>query len=199
MYKQLIIARRDLRMSPGKLAAQAAHASMAFLVDKVVKNTTYRDRNENRFLASYDGIAPIDYRREDLRQWAKEAVERHEKYFYAEPVNPADPYEDLKLIEKVKTHYFTSFVINDDLYEQWINGSFTKVVCVARNKSHLIKAVKMAEELGLRESKDFYLIRDNCSTELEPEDEDGRTLTCIGFTPMEDTIIDKIGKKYQLY
>ena len=34
---------------------------------------------------------------------------------------------------------------------------------------------------------------------MEPEDEDGRTLTCIGFRPMDSEIIDKIGKKYQLY
>ena len=31
MYKQIIIARKDLRMSPGKLAAQVSHGSMAFL------------------------------------------------------------------------------------------------------------------------------------------------------------------------
>ncbi len=31
MYKQIIIARKDLNMSPGKLAAQVSHASMAFL------------------------------------------------------------------------------------------------------------------------------------------------------------------------
>lgn len=31
MMRQLIIARKDLNMSPGKLAAQVSHASMAFL------------------------------------------------------------------------------------------------------------------------------------------------------------------------
>ena len=31
MYKQIIIARKDLAMSSGKLAAQVSHASMAFL------------------------------------------------------------------------------------------------------------------------------------------------------------------------
>lgn len=32
MYKQLIIARKDLNMSPGKLA----HASIAFLLEKIL-------------------------------------------------------------------------------------------------------------------------------------------------------------------
>ena len=61
----------------------------------------------------------------------------------------------------------------------------------------------MAEEMGMVEGKDFFLIKDNCNTELEPEEIDengvGRTLTCIGFVPMPEEIIDKIGKKYQLY
>lgn len=56
----------------------------------------------------------------------------------------------------------------------------------------------MAEELGMVEGKDFWLIRDNCHTELEPE-EDGRTLTVIGFRPMDSEIIDQIGRKYHLY
>ena len=37
--RQLIIARKDLQMSPGKLAAQCCHASLAFLVffvDRIV-------------------------------------------------------------------------------------------------------------------------------------------------------------------
>ena len=35
MYKQIIIARKDLNMSPGKLAAQVSHGSMAFLTKKI--------------------------------------------------------------------------------------------------------------------------------------------------------------------
>ena len=35
MFKQLIIARKDLNMSPGKLAAQVSHASIAFLIEKL--------------------------------------------------------------------------------------------------------------------------------------------------------------------
>lgn len=58
----------------------------------------------------------------------------------------------------------------------------------------------MAEELGLEEGKDFFLIRDRCLTELEPdEDGIGWTLTAIGFKPLDDETAHKISKKYQLY
>ena len=61
----------------------------------------------------------------------------------------------------------------------------------------------MAEGMGMKEGVDFFCIRDNCCTELTPEefDEDGvgRTLTCIGFRPMDSEVIDKIGKKFHLY
>ena len=62
-----------------------------------------------------------------------------------------------------------------------------------------MKAVTIAQELGLVEGKDYFLIRDNCLTELEPEDEDGRTLTCIGFVPMDNSIVEQISKKFHLY
>ena len=33
-----------------------------------------------------------------------------------------------------------------------------------------MKAVTIAEDLGLQEGKDFFLIKDCCLTELEPEE-----------------------------
>ena len=141
MYKQIIIARKDLKMSVGKICAQVSHASMAFLSNFIKENT------------DIDG---------HIDAW-----------------------------------------INKDILDNWINGIFTKVTLQAKNKNHLLKAKTMAEEIGLVEGKDFFLIKDNCLTELEPEEIDengvGRTLTCIGFKPMDSEIIDKIGKKYHLY
>lgn len=40
MYKQIIIARKDLDMSPGKLAAQVGHTSMAFLTSELRDSDT---------------------------------------------------------------------------------------------------------------------------------------------------------------
>lgn len=140
--KQVIIARKDLGMSAGKLAAQVSHGSMAFLTN-IIKNHTF-----------------------------------------------SNPYQTIM-------SWSTPEEI--DIYENWINGSFTKVICEAKNKNQLLKAVKIAEELGLKEGVDFFLIKDNCLTELEPEEEDGRTLTVIGFRPLEDETAAAISKKFQLY
>lgn len=159
MYKQIIIARRDLDMSSGKLAAQVSHASMAFLTNLI------RDRNYTM---------PIS--RGSLKEWDELSDEN-----------------DNEIVG-----YDFEYTFDKDLYKQWIDGEFTKCVLQAKNKNQLLKAKTMAEELGMKEGEDFFLIHDNCHTELTPE-EDGRTLTCIGFKPMSSEIIDKIGKKYQLY
>ena len=141
MYKQIIIARKDLNMSPGKLAAQVSHGSMAFL--------SWFVRNNVDLDGHIDGY------------------------------------------------------IDENVLHNWLEGSFTKCVLQAKNKNQLLRAKTMAEELGMVEGNDFWLIKDNCYTELEPEEVDengiGRTLTCIGFRPMDSNAIDQIGKKYHLY
>ena len=58
----------------------------------------FRKECVNAYSAEEDG-KPRLYRREDLTQWAKEACERGEKFFYAEPVNPNHPYGRLRLTE----------------------------------------------------------------------------------------------------
>ena len=148
--RQIIIARKDLNMSPGKLAAQVAHASWAFLSNQI------RDNGK--------------------------------KYIY----------------DNLNNYYYTNLLIMDkDVYEQWFCGVFTKTICEAKNKNQLLKAKEIAEELGMIEGKDFFLIKDACNTELTPEEIDengvGRTLTCIGFKPLDDETAWKISKKFQLY
>ena len=139
--KQLIIARKDLNMSPGKLAAQVSHASMAFLTNEI--------RNSD-----------CDFNSE-------------ESIFYVH--------------------------LSNDIYENWIRGIFTKIICEAKNRNQLYKAAVLADSLGLKENKDYFIIRDNCLTELTPEDPDGRTPTCIGFKPLPEEIVNQISHKFQLY
>ena len=150
--RQLIIARKDLNMSPGKLAAQVSHASMAFLSNMIrhggLQKRVSLDTGE---IGRYESMITMD---------------------------PA-------------------------IYDDWLCGIFTKTICEAKNRNQLMKAVALAEERGLVENQDFFLIKDNCLTELEPEEigEDGigRTLTCIGFRPLPDDMAHAISRKYQLF
>lgn len=156
--RQLIIARKDLNMSAGKLAAQCCHASLAFITSQL------RDRN-------------------NVTEFASGTID--------------DP-DDAVVIGYDAELYF-----DKETYEDWICGIFTKTVCEAKNKNQLLKAVTTAQELGLRENEDYFLIKDACLTELEPEEFDengvGRVLTCIGFKPLPDDIAHRISKKFQLY
>ena len=146
--KQIIIVRKDLSLSPGKLAAQVSHASMAWLTNMIRNNIC--------------------------------------------DISSAEP-----------NQVFAYVQFDKDTWDGWINGIFTKIVCEAKNKYQLEKVYTISNELGLEENKDYFLIKDNCLTELSPEEYDdngiGRTLTCIGFRPLQDDIANKISKKFQLY
>lgn len=109
----------------------------------------------------------------------------------------------LRLIQNCLNESDGNFAVNFSLpcgiVSEYINGAIVKTICEARNKNHLLKAKTMAEELGLVENTDFGLIYDKCLTELEPEEEDGTTLTGIWFKPLEDEVAHQISRKYQLY
>lgn len=96
-------------------------------------------------------------------------------------------------------NFSVNFSLPYGIVNEYINGAIVKTICEARNKNHLLKAKTMAEELGLVENTDFGLIYDKCLTELEPEEEDGTTLTGIWFKPLEDETAHQISRKYQLY
>lgn len=96
-------------------------------------------------------------------------------------------------------YYATNLQLDKEMYDEYIDGPIVKTICEARNKNHLLKAKAMAEGLGLVEDKDFGLIYDTCRTELEPEEEDGTTLTGIWFRPLEDDVTHEISRKYHLY
>lgn len=141
-YRRLFIMRKDLKMSPGKLAAQVAHCAEAY--------------------------------------WAY-LIHNH-----SAPITGSDDYQCCARIQgEIFTHY--------------LGGAYTKTICEARNKNHLLKAKNITEELGLVEGRDFGLIFDLCLTELKPEEENGTTLTGIWFAPLSDDVAHTISKKYHLY
>lgn len=89
MYKQIIIVRKDLHLSPAKLAGQVAHASMVFLTNQIKENSkkVYNEQSCRSYELKYDPETNstkkevILYRRGDLYKWAKEAFEKDELYF----------------------------------------------------------------------------------------------------------------------
>lgn len=122
----------------------------------------------------------------------------------AQVAHCAEAYWTRGLREKAKMFedyigYEAHIIIEKSIFEDYILKDYVKTICEARNKNHLLKAKTIAEELGLIENVHFGLIYDKCLTELEPEEDDGTTLTGIWFMPLKDDIAHTISKKYQLY
>ena len=67
-------------------------------------------------------------------------------------------YMEEKSMRKTPERYEILIHMDSATYEDWLGGIFTKTVCEAKNRNQLLKAVTMAEELGLTEGKDFFLI-----------------------------------------
>lgn len=141
--RRLFIMRKDLHMSPGKLAAQVAHCAEAYWTHM-------------------------------FRQMESMNIEK-QKWF-------------------LKTE-----LVDSGIYLNYICGDFVKTICEAKNKNQLLKARKMADDLGLEYGKDYGLIYDKCLTELEPEEDNGTTLTGIWFRPLPDDVAHEISRKYHLY
>ena len=189
-YRRLFIMRKDLNMSPGKLAAQVAHCAEAYWTNIIRKRT--QKKYKNIFFCKNIDEKIQYYLRNDLYELSKESFDKGETTFFADEINGKFEYAEPR-------YNYEAFIVSDTaIYENYINASFTKIICGAKNKYQLLKAKTMAEELGLEEGKDFGLIYDNCLTELTPEEENGTCLTGIWFAPLPDEIAHQISKKYQL-
>jgi PTH2 family peptidyl-tRNA hydrolase len=123
-YRQYLVADRSLGMSPGKLAAQVAHASVAFLIHS----------------------AEVDV----------------------------------------------------DALTAWATSGEAKIVLAAEGEEGLAALVARARDHGLVEDRDFFVIRDDCRTELTP-DATGSRWTCVGFAPAPADVMAPITGSLPLY
>lgn len=100
---------------------------------------------------------------------------------------------------EVQGKHHIEFDMDDELYSGWLTNSFTKILLSARNLNDLKKAIALAEGIGMKEGEDFFLIKDNCWTELVPDEGEETCFIAIGFKPMEADKLKAVTKKYQLY
>ncbi len=186
------------------MAVQCCHASMAFLQNMIVEKSVRCLDKQFQELPADDGNGhPVLYKRADLNQWSEQAFKNGKKAFFVE--HDAQDYYLLKQVEDSEVSYRIKAELQLDVptVEEWFGGLYIKTICGAKNRYQLLKAVMLAESIGLEKDKDFFLIYDACLTELSPEEYDesgnGRILTSIGFRPLPDEIAHQISRKYQLF
>lgn len=131
--KQLIVVRKDLKMKPGKMAAQASHASLGALF---------------------------------------KAKQTEEKYNL-----------DKKRVQIVINLY--------DEMEEWLNGSFAKVVLAVHSEEELKQVYDKAIDAHLPTS---YIV-DNGTTVFHGV----ATPTCVGIGPASSEILDALFSNLKLY
>ena len=73
-----------------------------------------------------------------------------------------------------------------DIWNEYVNGIFTKTICECRNLAQLHKADDEIKSLGLEEGRDWGYINDKCLTDLTPENKDGTTTVGMWFRPLPD-------------
>lgn len=207
-YKQVIIVRKDLNMSHGKMAAQVSHASMGFLMN-MIRQTVMKKMDPSvqacpvyaptsTLFEQEHGKIRQHYRHPALEKMANDAEYEGETYFFYKKADPDDPFSELiRVTDETLIPYYYEAIVNipELMYDNWFNSTFTKVILQAKNKVQLLKSIAIAKENGIQ----YNMIYDNCFTELSPEEPNGTTLTCIGFPPLPEDKAKLISYRYQLY
>ena len=191
--RRVFIIRKDLHLKPGKLAAMVSHCAEAYWTNLLKNCAAFNGIKDNEFVVlpavqRYgDGkVGPFIYKNPDIYKLSKEAFERGEKTFTVLEENP-------------KKTFTITVEVPKDVWNEYVNGIFTKTICECRNKSQLGKAEAIAKELGLNRLQDYGYINDSCLTDWTPENPDGTCTVGMWFKPLPDEIAHKISKKFQLY
>ena len=186
-YRRLFIIRKDLHLTAGKMSSMVGHCCEVYWTN-FLKNGKVEDLEyvwlpvETKDNPNYWML----YRHPKVFEAAKAAHERGDKNFKY-------------LNENSEKKYALSQKIDKEIWDNYVNGIFTKTICEAKNLDKLRTAETTAKELGLTEGIDYGYINDKCLTELEAENEDGTCTVGIWFRPLPDDIAHSISKKFPLY
>lgn len=127
------------------------------------------------------------YHRSSLCEAAKKAFEEGKEFF-------------LHKLDNSRPTMTISIEIPKDVWNDYVNGIFTKTICECKNLNQLkMKIAPVIEELKLVEGVDWGYINDSCKTVLTPENPDGTCTIGVWFKPMKDDDAHKISKKFKLY
>ena len=87
-------------------------------------------------------------------------------------------------------------IIRGEAIDAWFAGRFTKLVVYVKTKEKLLNLAKRLDKEipGIKLS----YIYDKCLTKIEPEEENGTTLTCVGVEPLSIINVPKCLKKLRL-
>lgn len=186
--RRVFVIRKDLNLKPGKLAAMVGHCCEAFWTN-FLKAGLVKDMEWATLPVETDDDPNywMLYRHPKVYAEAKAAHERGEKTFkYKEEFS--EPY------------YLLTQKIDKDIWDEYVNGIFTKTICEAKNLDQLKSKIEpVIAELGLREGLDWGYINDKCLTDLTPENPDGTCTVGAWFKPLPDEDAHKISKKFKLY
>lgn len=187
--RRVFIIRKDLHLKPGKLAAMISHCAEAYWTN-LMKAAGAQD-NEFMTLPAVetygDGTkGPALYKHPLLYGLSEKAFKAGQTSFIC-------PAEDSRKTVTVELE------IPKDVWNDYVNGIFTKTICECRNKNQLAKAEALAKEQNLAEGLDYGFINDKCLTDLTPENEDGTCTVGMWFRPLPDEIAQAISKKFPLY
>lgn len=187
--RRVFIIRKDLHLKPGKLAAMVGHCCEAYWTN-LLKASLIED-NEFMTLPAKEQygngkIGPALYKHPLLLKLSEEAFNAGKDTFTT-------------LAENSRKTVTVTTEIPKAVWNDYVNGIFTKTICECRNKNQLTKAENLAKEQNLVEGLDYGFINDKCLTDLTPENEDGTTTIGIWFKPLPDEIAQAISKKFPLY
>ena len=190
--RRVFIIRKDLHLKPGKMGAMLGHLCEAYWTNLMKTWAILGNIKDNEFVTlparDIDNpTRPALYKHPDLYRLAKEAFDRGADTFTTMEENP-------------RKTYTLKIEVPKDIWDEYVNGIFTKTICEARNLENMkSRALPIIEELGLKEGLDWGYINDKCLTDLTPENEDGTTTIGMWFKPLKDEDAFKISKKFKLY
>lgn len=191
--RRLFIIRKDLHLKAGKLAAMIGHCCEAYWTNLLRSHAAFGELKDNEFISlpareTYGNgkVGPALYKHPTLYKLSKEAFEAGKDSFTTLEENP-------RKTVSIKVE------IPKDIWNDYVNGIFTKTICECRNLNQLKKAEELALGSGLTEFIDYGYINDKCLTELTPENPDGTCTVGLWFRPLPDDIAHSISKKFKLY